>query len=91
MAKTYEWKVEDVVLNEETEKEEAVTHTVKLRCSMVTGKAIVTINGTEFDISTRPFGLRGTNQMFRLGDRPAILDFPKRGEPTIIVDGKEAE
>lgn len=91
MAKTYTWTVEDTVLNEETGESEAVTHTVSLKCSLTWGKAIVTIDGTEFDISTRPFALRGTSQMFRLGDSPAMLNFPKRGKPTVTVDGKELQ
>ena len=58
-----------------------------LVCSYLTGKAVITIDDSEFDISTRPFGLKGTNQMFRLGDMAAIIDFPKSGEPDIIIDG----
>ncbi len=85
--KIYNWEVKENTVNEETEEELEVTHTVTLRCSLMFGKALVTIDGTEFDISTRPFGLRGTSQVFRLGETPAILDFPKRGEPDIVVDG----
>ncbi|MBE6547215.1 MAG: hypothetical protein E7668_07280 [Ruminococcaceae bacterium] len=87
MAKTYTWEIKEDTVNEETEEAMEVLHKVELKCSMLTGKAIVTIDGTEFDISTRPFGLRGTNQMFRLGELPAILDFPKSGEPDIVIDG----
>ena len=57
-------------------------------CSYLTGKAIITIDGDEFNISTRPFGLKGTNQVFRLGEMAAIIDFPKKGEPDIVIDGK---
>ena len=88
MAKTYEWDIPETVIDEETEEEKEVTHRVSLVCSMLTGKAKITIDGTEFDISTRIFGLRGTNQVFRLGEMAAIVDFPKRGEPDLVIDGK---
>ena len=88
MAKTYNWEIEETVTNVETEKEETVMHKVSLVYSNLSGKAIITIDGDEFDISTRPFGLKGTNQVFRLGEMPAIIDFPKSGEPDIILDGK---
>ena len=81
-----DWEIKENTVNEETEEEMELLHKVFLRCSMLTGKAIVTIDGTEFDISVRPFSLRGTNQMFRLGEIPAILDFPKKGEPDIVID-----
>ena len=63
-------------------------HTVTLACSFITGKAIVTIDGDRFDISVRPFSLRGTSQMFRLGEMAATLDFPKKGEAAVVIDGK---
>lgn len=62
-------------------------HKVSLVYSMMRGKAIVTIDGDEFDISTGFFKLRGTNQVFKLGDTAAILDFPKKGQPDVIIDG----
>ena len=85
--KHYDWEIKENTVNEETEEEIEVLHKVALRCSMLTGKAIVTIDGVEFDISVRPLSLRGTNQMFRLGELPALLDFPKKGEPDIVIDG----
>ena len=88
MAKKYEWEIDEQVINVETEKEETVTHKVSLVCSNLTGKAIITIDGDEFNISGRPFGLKGTNQVFRLGEMAAIIDFPKSGEPDIVIDGK---
>ncbi len=78
MAKTYTWEI----------PEDETIHTVSLACSFLTGKAVVTIDGTTFDISVKPFSLRGTQQMFRLGEMPALLDFPKKGKPDIILDGK---
>ena len=87
MAKEYTWEIKEEVENEETEVTEEITHTVSLTVSMWLGKAVVTIDGTKFDISTRPFRLRGTQQMFRLGEQAAILNFPKKGDPDVIVDG----
>ena len=88
MAKKYDWEINELVTNVETEEEETVTHKVSLVYSNLTGKAIITIDGDEFNISGRPFGLKGTNQVFRLGEMAAIIDFPKSGEPDIIIDGK---
>lgn len=83
MAKQYEWEI-----NEPGEDgAEDVLHKVSLRCSMLLGKAVVTIDGTAFDISTKPFALRGTSQMFRLGEMAALLAFPKKGEPDVVIDG----
>ena len=62
-------------------------HKVSLEYAMLWGKAIVEIDGDRFDISTGPFKLRGTSQMFKLGESAAILDFPQKGVPDIIVDG----
>ena len=84
--KHYTWEIKENTVNEETEEALELLHKVSLRCSMLTGKAIVTIDGTEFDISTRPLSLRGTSQVFRLGELPAILDVPKKGEPDIVID-----
>ncbi len=63
-------------------------HKVSLEYGMLLGKAIVEIDGDKFDISTGPFKLRGTSQVFRLGESQAILDFPKKGAPAVIVDGE---
>ena len=62
-------------------------HKVSLVYSYFTGKAIVTIDGDEFDISTGFMKLRGTNQVFKLGEDAAILDFPKKGTPDVIING----
>ena len=88
MAKEYTWTIPETVVDEETEKEKEIVHQVSLVCSMLTGKAKITIDGIHFDISTRFLGLRGTNQMFRLGEMAAIVDFPKKGEPDLVIDGK---
>ncbi len=77
MAKRLEWKID-------VEGEE---HKVSLEYGMLTGKAIVEIDGDKFDISTGFFKLRGTSQVFKLGEKQAILDFPKKGNPDVVVDG----
>ena len=82
MGKIYKWETTET-LEDGSER----AHTVTLKCSNLTGKALINIDGDEYDISTKPFGLRGTNQVFRLGELPAVLDFPKKGAPTVTVDG----
>ncbi len=77
MAKKLNWDI----------KLEESEHKVSLVYSMLTGKALVTIDGTEFDISVGFGKLRGTSQVFRLGDEAALLDFPKKGIPDIYIDG----
>ena len=68
-------------------KLEESEHKVSLVYSMLTGKAVVTIDGDEFDISVGFLKLRGTSQVFRLGEKQAILDFPKKGKPDVVIDG----
>ena len=89
--KQYSWEIKEDTVNEETEEQIEVVHQVSLRCSMLSGKALITIDGTEFNIGTRPFALRGSNQVFRLGEMAATIDFPKKGEPVIILDGARLE
>lgn len=84
MAKKYVWKIADTA-----EDGTEATHSVELECSYFTGKAIVVIDGDSYNISVKPFSLRGTNQIFRLGELPAMLDFPRKGEPTVTVDGEK--
>ncbi len=86
MAKFYTWEILDTL-----DDGSNILHTVTLKCSNLSGKAIVNIDGDEYDISVKPFGLKGTNQVFRLGESPAVLDFPKKGEPTVTVDGEKIQ
>lgn len=83
MAKKYNWEIKETLENGEEK-----LHSVSLVCSMLTGKAFITIDGDEFDISVKPFSLRGTNQIFRLGEEAAVIDFPKKGTPTVTVGGE---
>ena len=89
MAKKINWEYSEPELDLETGEEtgNTLTHTISLCYSYVSGKAIVTIDGTEFDISVRPFSLKGTEQVFRLGDSAALLRFEKDA-PTITVDNE---
>ncbi len=85
MAKLYKWEINEPAIEDGGED---VIHTVTLKCSYLPGKAIVTIDGTEFDISVRPLALKGTSQMFRLGELPALLEFSKKGAPAIFIDNE---
>jgi hypothetical protein len=89
MAKKYTWEYSEPETDMETGEETGnmLTHTISLTCSYLSGKAIVTIDGTEFDISEKPFSLKGTEQVFRLGDSAAVLRFEKDA-PTITVDNE---
>jgi len=75
------WKIDA-----DTEK-----HEVSLVYQMLMGKAVITIDGDTFDISTGLFRLRGTSQIFRLGESQAIINFPKKGRPTVVFDGETVE
>ena len=92
MAKKYYWEIEE----DETDVESGeptgntLTHKVELNCSYLTGKAIISIDGVSFNISEKPFSLRGTEQMFRLGGMPALLSF-KGSTPTVTVDNQTYE
>ena len=90
MAKKINWEYSEPEHDFETGEETGniLTHTISLCYSYVSGKAIVTIDGTEFDISVRPFALKGTEQVFRLGESAALLRFGKP-TPTVTVDNEE--
>ena len=83
MAKKYKWNVTEVL-----EEGGNAEHTVELTCSFITGKAVIIIDGDKYDISVKPFALRGTNQVFRLGNEAAVIAFPKKGAPTVTVEGE---
>ena len=83
MAKKYTWKIAEPV-----ENAEPIQHTIILTCSFITGKALINIDGDEYDISVKPFSLRGTSQVFRLGEEAAVIEFPKKGEPRVLVEGE---
>ena len=98
MAKKYNWNIEETIILTKEEIEtmdepckdgkKVVNHSVSLVCSNLSGKAIITIDSDEYDISVRPLSLAGTNQMFRLGEMAAVIDFPKKGPPAIVIDGE---
>ena len=83
MAKEYTWNIKENTVNEESGEKIEVEHTVSLRYSKLTGKATVEIDGTSFPLTHT----KGTTQTFRLGDMAAMLDFPKWGDPDVVVDG----
>lgn len=90
MSKKYYWEIEEIQVDEETGEPNGETklHKIELVCSKLSGKAIVTINGTKFDISEKPFSLAGSEQVFRLGEMAALLSFPPKSSPTITIDNE---
>ena len=89
MAKNLFWEYNEPETDIETGEltGNTLTHTISRSYSYLSGKALVTIDGSEFNISERPFALKGTEQMFRLGDSAALLRF-EAGEPTVTVDNE---
>lgn len=88
MAKRYYWEIPENETDLETglETGKIITHKIHLSCSNLTGKIIITIDGTKFDISEKPFSLKKVEQMFRLGELPALISFKSKGGPTITAD-----
>ena len=89
--KYYYWEIEEDIVNEETGEAtgKKLLHKIELTCSKLSGKAIININGKDFDISEKPFALAGSQQAFRLGDMAAMLTIPKKGSPYITIDNTE--
>ena len=92
MAKKLFWEYNEPETDFETGEltGNTLTHTVALSYSYLSGKAIVTIDGSEFNVSERPFSLKGTEQVFRLGESAALLKFGAP-QPTITVDNETLE
>ena len=90
MAKKYYWEIPENETDIETGEETGniITHKIELTCSNLTGKIIITIDGTEFNISEKPFSLKKVEQMFRLGEMPALISFKNQGTPIIRVDNE---
>ena len=90
MAKKYYWEIPEDETDFETGEltGNIITHKIELTCSNLTGKIIINIDGTEFDISEKPFSLKKVEQMFRLGEMPAMISFDKKCIPSIKVDNE---
>lgn len=90
MAKKYYWEIPENETDFETGEETGniITHKIELTCSNLTGKILISIDGTEFDISEKPFSLKKVEQMFRLGEMPALISFDKKGIPNIKIDNE---
>ena len=90
MAKKYYWEIPENETDLETGEEtgNVITHKIELVCSNLTGKIIITIDGTEFNISEKPFSLKKVEQMFRLGEMPALISFDSKCVPQIKVDNE---
>ena len=90
MAKKYYWEIPEDETDIETGEltGNIITHKIELTCSNLTGKIVINIDGTEFDISEKPFSLKKVEQMFRLGELPAIIRFDSKCIPNITVDNE---
>jgi hypothetical protein len=90
MAKKYYWEIPENETDPETGEATGniITHKVELVCSNLTGKALITIDGTEFNISEKPFSLKKVEQMFRLGEMPALISFDKKCVPIIRINNE---
>ena len=88
MAKKYYWEIPEEETDYETGEKTGniITHKIELICSNLTGKIVITIDGTKFDISEKPFSIKKVEQMFRLGELPAIIRFDNTCVPQITVD-----
>ena len=92
MAKKLYWEYSEPETDIETGEAtgNTVVHTVSLSFSYLSGKAVVSIDGTEFNISERPLALKGTEQVFRLGDSAALLRFEGK-MPTVTIDNEKLD
>ncbi len=90
MAKKYYWEIPENETDIETGEEtgNVITHKIELTCSNLTGKVIITIDGDSFNISEKPFSIKKMEQMFRLGEMPAMISFDKKGVPIIKIDNE---
>ena len=90
MAKKYYWEIPENETDIETGEETGniITHKIELTCSNLTGKVIINIDGDSFNISEKPFSIKKMEQMFRLGEMPAMISFDKKGVPFIKIDNE---
>ena len=90
MAKKYYWEIPENETDIETGEETGniITHKIELTCSNLTGKVVITIDGDSFNISEKPFSIKKMEQMFRLGEMPALISFDKKGVPIIRIDNE---
>ena len=90
MAKKYYWEIPENETDIETGEEtgNVITHKIELVCSNLTGKILITIDGTQFNISEKPFSIKKMEQMFRLGELPALISFNNQGSPVIRIDNE---
>ena len=90
MAKKYYWEIPEEETDAETGEPtgKTIIHKIEMTCSNLTGKLVISIDGSQFDISEKPFSLKKVEQIFRLGEMPAILRFDKKGVPNITADNE---
>ena len=90
MAKKLYWEYSELETDPETGEAtgKVLLYKVSLTYSYLSGKAIINIDGTDFDISEKPFSLKKVEQMFRLGEMPALVSFNEKCVPQITVDNQ---
>ena len=59
-----------------------------LRLAMLSPRVVHRIVTNDIPSTLTAMRLRGSNQMFKLGDDMAVLDFPKKGAPQVILQGE---
>ena len=90
MAKKYYWEIPEEETDAETGEStgKTIIHKIEMTCSNLTGKLVISIDGSQFDISEKPFSLKKVEQMFRLGEMPALVAFNEKCIPQITVDNQ---
>lgn len=90
MAKKYYWEIPEEETDAETGEAtgKTIIHKIEITCSNLTGKIVISIDGSQFDISEKPFSLKKVEQMFRLGEMPALVSFNEKCVPQITVDNQ---
>ena len=90
MSKKYYWEIPEEETDAETGEPtgKTIIHKIEMTCSNLTGKLVISIDGSQFDISEKPFSLKKVEQMFRLGEMPALVSFNEKCVPQITVDNQ---
>ncbi len=79
MMKSYEW----------SPAFDGQEHRIELTLNRMWGKGSIMIDDSTFPIRILPFYIpRKVTQIFRLGEKQAILVIPSFGQPDIVIDRK---
>ena len=64
-------------------------HVIERNGKNMSSKQRIVIDGDEFELPRKPFSrLRGRRELFKLGEKQAVLQFLKTGYCEIILDGE---